>query len=87
MTVTLNNGRTFDVRGCGQTGNSLHIDLPASVGFLNLVTAFDDRDATSRITYESSAETIVYEGFDSISRVGYSPWQADTLSVVLEKTE
>lgn len=85
MTITLNNGRVFDVRGCGQTGNTLHIDLPASVGFLEAVAVFDNPDATSRITYESSAETIVYEGFDRISRVGYSPWQADTLSVVLER--
>lgn len=87
MTLTLNNGTVVPITGCGTTGKELHVDLPAEYGFVRTVQTFDDKEATEKMTYESSAETIVYEDYTQLIRVGYSPWKAETLNVVLEKGE
>ena len=62
-----------------------HIDIPAEYGFVKVVQTFDDPEATSEIVYTSSAETVTYVGYTHISRVGYSPWMEDTLSLALDK--
>lgn len=85
MKITLNNGREFEVYGCGVSGGTLCIDLPASVGFVEAVTAFDDPAATSVIAYESAAERLTYEGYTHICRAGYSVWKDNALTIVLKK--
>ena len=50
MTITLNNGVSLDVYGCGQSGDTLHIDIPAEIGFVEAAKIFDNPAATSVIT-------------------------------------
>lgn len=85
MTITLNNGVSLDVYGCGQSGDTLHIDIPAEIGFVEAAKIFDDPAATSVITYRSEVEVVDFEGFTHISRIGYSPWVENALAIVLEK--